>query len=83
MFTRKITLMAIFLISLLAITAVGAADENATDNAMAVDNTAIATENTLKTTDSENLSTAHTVSGNTFADIQNAVNTARPVFGKW
>lgn len=76
---KRIMFVSILLLAILAIGAVSAADENVTENAIAVDDNTLMdlnTENTLEISDGENLSTTHTVSGNTFADIQNVINMA-------
>lgn len=73
LFNRKFMLIAIFLVSLVAMSAVSANDLNATDEIASEDATV---DDNLEMTQEDTLSATHKVSGDTFDDIQNAVNSA-------
>ena len=64
---KKFMLMAIFIVSLLAISAVSASDLNSTDEIASE----VAVDDNLEVISDEVLSTTHAVNGNTFSDIQN------------
>ena len=64
--------MTIFILTLITISAVSAADFNATDEVMG--ETVI--DGNLEVIQEDTLSTTHNVSGNTFADIQNTIDNA-------
>ena len=70
----RIILMAIFLAVLIVIMPVSAEDANSTDIALADE---MASGNDLQITQDDALSATHTVAGNTFDDIQNAIDNAR------
>ena len=69
---KKFMLMAIFLVSLLAISAVSASDLNSTDEIASE----VAVDDNLEVISDEVLSTTHAVNGNTFSDIQKTINYA-------
>lgn len=66
-------LLAIFLVSLLAISAVSANDLNNTYDIVSEE---VIIDDNLEMSSDEVISTAHTVSGNTFEDIQNSIDSA-------
>jgi hypothetical protein len=69
---KKFMFMSIFILTLLTISAVSAADFNSTDEVMG--ETVI--DGNLEVIQEDTLSTTHNVSGNTFADIQNTIDNA-------
>ena len=69
---KKFMFMTIFILTLLTISAVSAADFNSTDEVMGE---TVIDEN-LEVIQEDTLSTTHNVSGNTFADIQNTIDNA-------
>lgn len=74
MHNGRIILMAIFIAALLVILPVSSADINSTDIALADE---MASGNDLQFTQDDTLSTTHTVYGNTFDDIQIAIDNAQ------
>ena len=73
MINKKVMLMTIFLVSLLAISAVSANEINSTEDIVSEE---IAVDDNLEVTQEDTISTTHKVTGNTFEDIQNVVDSA-------